>query len=56
MIELIETFTRELVLPRGPSELQGIARRTLNKVSHSEDAREGGRAFAEKRKPRFQGS
>jgi len=55
VIELLETFTRESVLPRGPSELQGIARRKLHKVSRSEDAREGGRAFAEKRKPRFQG-
>ncbi len=55
VIELLETFTRESVLPRGPSELQGIARRKLHRVSRSEDAREGGRAFAEKRKPRFQG-
>jgi len=55
VIELLETFTRESILPRGPSELQGIARRHLQKVSRSADAREGGRAFAEKRKPRFQG-
>jgi enoyl-CoA hydratase/carnithine racemase len=55
VIELLETFTRESVLPRGLSELQAIARRKLHKVSRSEDAREGGRAFAEKRKPRFQG-
>jgi len=55
VIELLETFTRESVLPRGPSELQAIARGKLLKVSRSEDAREGGRAFAEKRKPRFRG-
>ena len=55
VIELLETYTRESILPRGPSELQGIARRHLQKVSRSTDAREGGRAFAEKRKPRFQG-
>ena len=55
VIELLETFTRESILPRGPSELQGIARRHLQQVSRSADAREGGRAFAEKRKPRFQG-
>lgn len=55
VLGLLETFTRETVLPRGPSELQAIARRHLLRVSKSGDAKEGGRAIAEKRKPRFQG-
>ncbi len=55
VLGLLETFTRDMLLPRGPSEMQALARRHLMRVTRSEDAREGGRAFAEKRKPRFTG-
>lgn len=55
VLGLLETFTRDMLLPRGPSELQALARRRLMQVARSEDAKEGGRAFAEKRKPRFTG-
>lgn len=48
-------FTRETVMPRGPSEQAGLARKQLLRISRSEDQQEGGRAFAEKRKPNFQG-
>jgi enoyl-CoA hydratase len=55
VLGLLETFTREMLLPRGPSELSGLARRHLLRVARSEDAKEGGRSFAEKRKPQFEG-
>ncbi len=55
VLGLLESFTRDMLLPRGPSELQALARRQLLRVARSEDAKEGGRAFAEKRKPRFTG-
>lgn len=51
----LSRFTRETVLARGPSELAGLARKELLKVSRSGDQQEGGRAFAEKRKPLFTG-
>ena len=48
-------YTRETVLPRGPSENAGLARKQLLRVSRSEDQKEGGKAFGEKRKPNFTG-
>ena len=48
-------FTRETVLPRGPSEEAGLARKQLLRVSRSADQQEGGKAFREKRTPSFQG-
>jgi len=55
VLSAISRFTRETVLPRGPSELSGLARKELLRISRSEDQKEGGRAFAEKRTPNFQG-
>lgn len=43
------------VLPKGPSELAGIARRDLERVAGSEDFREGVAGYKEKRPPRFVG-
>jgi enoyl-CoA hydratase len=48
-------YTRETVLPRGPSEVSGLARKQLLRISRSEDQQEGGRAFREKRTPNFVG-
>ncbi len=42
-------------LPKGPSELAGIARREVDTVSNSADLTEGIAAFRQKRPPHFQG-
>lgn len=52
---MLKRFVRNEVLPKGPSEQAGIARRDLLAVSRSEDQKEGGLAFKEKRKPNFKG-
>lgn len=51
----LKRFVRNEVIPRGPSEQAGLARRDLLAISRSEDQQEGGRAFREKRKPVFKG-
>jgi enoyl-CoA hydratase/carnithine racemase len=43
-------------LPKGPSELAGIARRDVDLVTFSEDCAEGLAAFKQKRPPVFQGN
>jgi len=55
VVGALKRFTRSEVVARGPSELAGLARRDLLSISRSEDQKEGGRAFREKRKPVFQG-
>ena len=55
VVGAMKRFTRNEVIARGPSELAGLARRDLLSISRSEDQKEGGRAFREKRKPVFQG-
>jgi enoyl-CoA hydratase/carnithine racemase len=55
VITMLKRFIRNAVLPKGPSEQAGIARRDLLAVSRSQDQQEGGRAFREKRKPVFKG-
>ncbi len=55
VITMLKRFIHNAVLPKGPSEQSGIARRDLLSVSNSQDQQEGGRAFREKRKPVFTG-
>lgn len=55
VMSMLKRFVRDTVLPKGPSELAGRARRDLLRVDRSEDRREGGAAFREKRKPLFKG-
>jgi len=55
VVGALKRFTRNEVIARGPSELAGLARRDLLSISRSEDQKEGGRAFREKRKPVFTG-
>ena len=55
VVAMIKRFVRDTVTPRGPSEEQALARRDLLAIRRSEDQKEGARAFAEKRKPVFEG-
>lgn len=55
VIAMLKRFTRDTVTPRGPSEEQALARRDLLAIRRSDDQKEGARAFAEKRKPVFEG-
>ena len=52
---MLKKFVRDTVVNRGPSELQGLARRELFRVNKGEDRDEGAAAFREKRKPVFNG-
>ena len=51
---MLKRFTSE-TLAKGPSELAGIARVQVEAVSASADAKEGPKAFAEKRPPKYTG-
>lgn len=51
----MKRFVTGHILPRGPSEIAGLAAAQLGAVRDSEDAAEGIRAFREKRKPRYRG-
>jgi enoyl-CoA hydratase/carnithine racemase len=55
---LVLTTTKQFSLAsmnKSPAEAGAISRNQLLTVRNSEDGREGGRAFAEKRTPQFQG-
>ncbi|MEX2647500.1 MAG: enoyl-CoA hydratase/isomerase family protein [Alphaproteobacteria bacterium] len=52
---MLKRFVADSILPKGPSETSGIARREVGRVMSSEDAKEGVAAAIAKRKPRFKG-
>ena len=51
----MKRFVNDGVLPKGPAELAARYGSELAAVRGSEDAKEGVRAFRERRKPRYQG-
>ncbi len=54
VVSLLKRFA-DRALPKGPSELAGIARREVDAVSLSADAAEGLAAFRAKRPPNYEG-
>ncbi|MBH68659.1 MAG: enoyl-CoA hydratase [Rhodospirillaceae bacterium] len=55
VVSMIKRFVRDTVTPKGPSELHALARCELLRIRNSDDQREGGAAFKEKRVPVFKG-
>ena len=55
VMAMLKRFVRDAVVNRGPTEIQGLARRELFRVNKGEDRDEGAAAFKEKRKPTFKG-
>ena len=55
VVAMLKRFVADAILPKGPSEHAGIARREIDRVMTSADAKEGVAAAIAKRTPRFQG-
>jgi enoyl-CoA hydratase len=54
VVQLLKRFVDRTV-PKGPSEMAGLARREVDAVTLSVDAAEGHAAFRDKRPPIFEG-
>jgi enoyl-CoA hydratase len=54
VVRALKKLARD-VLPRGPLETVAEVNRLIDNVWASDDFAEGKRAFAERRKPRFEG-
>jgi enoyl-CoA hydratase/carnithine racemase len=52
---MLKRFTSE-TLPKGPTEIAGIARSQVDAINRSDDWIEGRAAFSEKRPPKFKGT
>jgi enoyl-CoA hydratase/carnithine racemase len=55
VVAMLKRFVADGVLPKGPSETAGIARREVGRVMASDDAREGVAAAIARRTPDFKG-